>query len=193
MKDFELNEMRQQMAILKSKLDQQEIVSEHLVRRSMKNTVSSVNRRNMLTIVIALLMIPLGYYSFVKILGLSTTFWMGTNVVMLVSAAATIYNIRRLLTDNLMRENLIDVRREVARAKKFDTQWLFFSFPIIVAWLAWFTYESWQTSGKGGLASVLFTSGIGASIGLIIGLRLYFKTQRDYQEVISQIEEVTAE
>ena len=40
---FELENMRQQMNTLKKKLDQQEIVNDRLIRRSMKNTAGNIN------------------------------------------------------------------------------------------------------------------------------------------------------
>ena len=45
MYENELNEMRQQMAILKNKLDRQEIVNDHIIRRSMKRNVGNIKRR----------------------------------------------------------------------------------------------------------------------------------------------------
>ena len=42
--DFELENMRQQMATLKKKLDKQEIVNDHIIRQSMKKAAGSINR-----------------------------------------------------------------------------------------------------------------------------------------------------
>ena len=43
--NFELENMRQQMETLKKKLDQQEIVNDHLIRHSMKKTAGNISRR----------------------------------------------------------------------------------------------------------------------------------------------------
>ena len=43
--EFELENMRQQMTTLKNKLNQQEIVNDRLMRRSMRNEVNSIARR----------------------------------------------------------------------------------------------------------------------------------------------------
>jgi hypothetical protein len=69
MYENEMNEMRQQMAILKNKLDRQEIVNDHIIRRSMKRNVGNIKRRYYAVIALALLMIPYGYWAFLKLVG----------------------------------------------------------------------------------------------------------------------------
>ena len=43
--NFELEDMRQQMNTLKKKLDQQQIVNDHIIRQSMKKTANSIKTR----------------------------------------------------------------------------------------------------------------------------------------------------
>ena len=43
--NFDLENMRQQMTTLKNKLNQQEIVNDRLVRRSMRKEVNTITRR----------------------------------------------------------------------------------------------------------------------------------------------------
>ena len=43
--DFELENMRQQMQTLKNKLNEQEIVNDRLMRRSMTKEVNNITRR----------------------------------------------------------------------------------------------------------------------------------------------------
>ena len=59
--NFDLENMRQQMTTLKNKLNQQEIISDRLVRRSMKNEVNTIARRYYIIMTIGLFMIPYGY------------------------------------------------------------------------------------------------------------------------------------
>ena len=93
----------------------------------------------------------------------------------------------------MMNHNLVEARRKVASAKKFEANWLFFGIPAVVLWLGWFFYESYQVHG-GALSSGFFLGGcIGGIIGAICGLSLNFKTQRQYQDIIDQIEDLTQE
>jgi hypothetical protein len=60
-------------------------------------------------------------------------------------------------------------------------------------WLAWFFYEVYKIDNTL-LEQGLFWGGcVGGVIGAVIGLKTHFKTQRQYQEIIDQIEDITAE
>jgi membrane associated rhomboid family serine protease len=89
----------------------------------------------------------------------------------------------------MMHGNQLDVRRRMARAKKFDANWLFFGIPAIIVWLGWLGYEFYQKDGETALAMIIGAV-VGGVIGAIIGFSMHFKTQRQYQEIIDQIEEM---
>ena len=190
--DFDLENMRQQMTTLKNKLNKQEIVNDRLIRRSMKNEVNTITRRYYIIMAVGLFMVPYGYWCFVKLCGLSLFFWIVTSIFMLVCAGATYYTLRKINDPNLMNRNLVEARRKVASAKKFEANWLFFGIPAVVLWLSWFLYETYQING-GAYSNGFFWGGcIGGIIGAICGLSLNFKTQRQYQDIIDQIEDLTA-
>ena len=190
--DFELESMRQQMNTLKNKLNQQEIISDRLVRRSMKNEVNTIARRYYIIMAVGLFMVPYGYWSFVKLAGLSLFFWIVTSIFMLICVGATFYNSRKISDPELMSHSLVEARKKVASAKKFEADWLFFGIPAVVLWLGWFLYEVYQIHG-GAIDNGFFWGGcIGGIIGAICGLSLNFKTQRQYQAIIDQIEDITA-
>ena len=56
--NFELEDMREQMSTLKKKLNQQEIVNDRLVRRSMKNEVNTITRRYTIVMILSVLTVP---------------------------------------------------------------------------------------------------------------------------------------
>lgn len=191
--DFELENMRQQMTTLKNKLNQQEIVNDRLIRRSMKNEVNTITRRYYIIMALGLFMIPYGYWCFVKLCGLTLFFWIATSIFMLVCVGATFYTLRKINDPDMMNRNLVEARKKVASAKKFEANWLFFGIPAVVLWLSWFLYETYQLHG-GALSNGLFWGGcIGGIIGAICGLSFNFKTQRQYQDIIDQIEDLTEE
>ena len=112
---------------------------------------------------------------------------------MLVSFGGTFYNSRKLSDSNMMTNNLVDVRRRMASAKKFDANWLLIGIPLAIVFLGWFMYESYQLH-SGALFNGLFWAGcIGGIVGAIWGFSLHFKTQRQYQDIIDQIEDLTSE
>ena len=189
--DTQFEEMRMQMEMLKSKLDKQEIVNDRILRKSMKKNMNNITRRYPILVVLALLMIPYAYYVFVSMMGYSIGFWIATVVFMLISCGFTVWNGRDLYTGNLMEKNLLEVRQKMALAKKRDNQWMLFGFPMLILWLAYFVYEVYQKGGAEEVHSLLIAAAFGGAVGLIIGLIAHFKTQREYQEIIDQIEEVT--
>ena len=191
--NFNLEEMRQQMTTLKNKLNQQEIVNDRLIRRSMRNEVSNINRRYNIIMAIGILMVPYGYWCFVKLVGLSVFFWIATSIFMLICAGATFYNSRKISDPGLMSHSLVEARKKVASAKKFESNWLLFGIPAVILWMGWFFYETYQIQG-GDFYNGFFLGGcIGGIIGAIIGIKIHLKTQRQYQDVIDQIEDLTAE
>ncbi|MBR2243579.1 MAG: hypothetical protein IJ888_02450 [Prevotella sp.] len=191
--NFDLENMRLQMETLKKKLDQQEIVNDRIIRHSMKKTANTISRRYYFIMAVCLLMIPYSYWAFVMLNGFSIPFWMFTCFVMLVCCGGTYYNNRNLSDSNMMTNNLVDVRRRMARAKKFDANWLLIGIPLAIVFLGWFMYESYQLHPDAFFNGLFWAGCIGGVIGAIWGFSLHFKTQHQYQEIIDQIEDITQE
>lgn len=190
--NFELEDMREQMSTLKKKLNQQEIVNEHLVRRSMKKEVNTITRRYNIVMVLSVLMVPYFYWVFVKLSGFSMAFWIGSSIFMLICGGATFYNTHKISNPDMMSHSLVEARKKVASAKKFDVDWLKFGIPAVILWFGWFTYEVYLQDND--LANGLFWGGcVGGVIGAIVGFKIHFKTQRQYQDIIDQIEDLTAD
>lgn len=190
--DMELDAMRQQMNTLKKKLDQQQIVNDHIIRQSMRKTAKSIKTRYYAIMALSLLMIPYTYLIFIERLGISLAFWIATAVFMLICCGATYYNSLNVNIPNAMGRNLIEVSSRMARAKKFDANWLFFGIPAVIVWLGWLTWELYQLDAE---MTRYMVYGIicGAAIGSIAGFRMHHKTQSQYQEIIDAIEDITAD
>ena len=190
--DKEMDAMRQQMSTLKKKLDQQEIVNDHIIRQSMRKTANSIKTRYYAIMAISLVMIPYTYMVLVIRQGISLSFWIATAVFMLVCCGATYYNSLNVNIPNAMGRNLIEVSHRMARAKKFDANWLFFGIPAVIIWLGWLTWEFYQLDAE--TARYMFYGIIcGGIFGAILGFKMHFETQRQYQDIIDQIEEITKE
>ena len=169
--NFELENMRQQMNTLKKKLEQQEIVNDRFIRHSMKQTAGNISRRYYMIMALCLLMLPYSYWAFVMLNGFSIPFWIFTCITMLVC---------------------LEVRRRMASAKKFDANWLFFGIPLAIVFLGWFMFESYLLHPNAFFNGLFWAGCIGGVLGAIWGFSLHFRTQRQYQEIIDQIEDITA-
>ncbi len=186
--DYELEEMRQQMAILKDKLENQTIVNDRFIRRSIKRGVSTINKRYLVLGIIALAMIPYGYWAFVMIAGLSVALWLASCLMMLIVVGFMIYNSRDMRDNALMSGNLLDVKRKVTLAQKRDANWLWFGIPMALAWGAWAVYEMSQKMGDNEYIVPWCIAGV--LVGALIGLKVHFKTQSRFNEIIEQIEDL---
>lgn len=190
--ELELQQMRHQMSTLKDMLQGQQILNDRLIRHAVKKDMSSINRRYTILIALALLMIPYSYWAFVEWSGYSLWLWIVTAVFMLVCAAATYYNGKDVRDSSLMIDDLLMTRKKMARAKRFENRWLFFGIPMLIVWLGCFAFEIYRNSGGEELKALLIGGGVGAVVGALIGLKIHFKTQRQYQDIIDQIEDFTA-
>jgi hypothetical protein len=188
--DYELDEMRQQMAILKNKLDNQTIVSDRLIRRAVKNSVSILNKRYLVVSIIALAMIPYGYWAFVVLNGLSIWLWLGTCVIMLAVVGFCFFNGRDMRDPKLVEKNLLETKRKVAAAKKRDNNWLWFGIPMAIAWTVWAGWEMAQKMDGDFMKYFMPWFIICVTAGVLIGLKVHFKTQSHFRDIIEQIEDL---
>ena len=190
MNETQFEDMRQQMNTLKEKLGKQEIVNDRIIRHTMEKDAGKITRRYHFIIALCLLMIPYTYWVFVMSLDHSLDFWIGTSAFMLVCAGATYYNSQNVTNANMMSNNLVAVGQKMARAKKFDANWLFFGIPAAIGWLAWLTWELYQQDTEAARYS-LYGVVFGAIIGTLVGIKIHVNTMHQYQEIIDQIEELS--
>ncbi len=191
--DFELDEMRQQMAILKNKLDNQTIVNDRLIRRAVKNSVSTINKRYLVISIIAFAMIPYGYWAFVKLNGLSIPLWIAMSVLMLAVIGFCIYNGREMRKNDFVSDNLLDTKRKTLKAQKRDAMWPYFGIPVAIGWAAWVGWEMTQKLEGDFLKYFIPWFIICVTAGALIGLKVHFKTQRHFRDILEQIEDVEDE
>ena len=187
--DFELKQMRQQMAILQNKLDNQTIVSDRFIRRSVSHSATTINRRYLVISIVALAMIPYGYWAFVKLNGLSIALWIAMSVMMLAVVAFCIYNGREMRRRDFTSGNLLDTKRKALAAKRRDNNWLWFGIPMTTAWVVWVGWEMAQKLGADFKFFMPFFI-ICFVAGIVMGLAVHFRTQRHYRDIIEQIEDL---
>lgn len=186
--DLELEQMRQQMAILQNKLDNQAIVSDRFIRRSVSHSATTINRRYLVISIVALAMIPYGYWAFVKLNGLSIALWIAMSVLMLAVVGFCIYNGREMRRRDFTSGNLLDTKRKALAAKRRDNNWQWFGIPMATAWAVWVGWEMAQKMGADVKFFIPFFI-ICSVAGIVMGLAVHFRTQRHYRYIIEQIED----
>lgn len=195
--NFELEQMRAQLGILKQKLEKQDIVNERLMRRSMKSKMSWINKY----LIIAIFAIPFVAFSMLPMvfqMGISW-WWYGFTLVIITGSVIADWYVNYLRDDVFMKGNLVETAERLTRMKSLRLRQTLIGLGVVVVWLAWLFYELYTKTHAAGNDTVehvmglgyMYGGGIGAVVGLIIGLRLFFKMQRTNDEIINDIEELT--
>ena len=187
---IELNEMKQQISLLRRKLEKETIVNEKLIRSSMRDKLKAVKRRSYILCAVAIGVCPLWA---TPTFDFHSSWFKGVTIAFLfIAVAYEIYCDQLLSTQNYVSGNLIDEARKLSRYKQLSRQWHWFSIPFLFIWLSWFVYEA-TSVGDFHANNILIGGLIGGTIGGVIGWRIYRKGQNAVSEVIEQIEELTGE
>ena len=184
----EILEMREQLASLKKRLENQEIVNEKILREAMSRKLSTIYRRAMGLCAMSFIGIPAMLYT-THNLGFSVVYGCVTVALILVGVVAQFLTHYRIGRDTLSGD-LITTYNEVARMKKIYQRWHYFSMPIFVLWLGWGAYEVHihHSQDATQLFAIIIGAVVGLVLGLIFGLRQHRQTLRAAKEIMQQIE-----
>ena len=190
--EFELEDLRQQMAAIKEKVDQQGHLNEELVKEAIQSKMKGVHRTLFKLSLVALLCIPC-YIAMRYTYNFSWPFIIVT-ILMLIGFVLADYLINRLDVSH-MGDDLVATARKLAQMKKNRSLSQKIGIVVTIPWLAWFCYESFMhraitygTADTWGYVITCFVCGI---IGAIIGIRIFRKMQRANDEMIDQINELS--
>ena len=187
----ELQQMKEQLAILTQKLDKETIVNERLMRQAMKSKASWLRRKAILESAITLIMIPYFIWVMPGLFGLSVEFCAFTCFFMVLALGYNYYIHTHFRPDKFAHGNLLEARQDTLMLKKFYANWLkFIGIPFIVVFFTWFIYDIAQVIHGEELKGALGGMAIGTVIGSIVGIYRYRKTQRTADEILAQIEEM---
>lgn len=190
----EVDELREQLALFKHRLDQQEIISDRLMRRSMNARISIFTKTSVIADIAVLLMMPLVFWVFSK-MGIS---WYLGLIVLLGVIIELAYNIichrqiQRLFTED---NDLLTVRRGLLKFKKAERQAMLISIPLLALWalaLCW-QLGVFADNPTGRVAAIGIRAGIGFFIGSLIVFCGYFWEMRRVNHSIREIDELSAE
>ena len=195
-KNTELEEMRQQLGILKSKLDNQTLVNDKLIRQSMLNKMSFMKKYTWVSFLV-LLFIYYGYNEVRILFNLSWWFYGFTVLVMTFSVCFDAY-INHVNKKEFLNGDLIAASLQMQRMKKLRKKSFLCGTIIMIIWTPWFFIETYYGSGaaNGGENTSMFYGmlvggGVGLIAGVAIGIWLYLRMQRINSDIISQIDELT--
>ena len=185
--DNTLNEMQQQMQLLKDKLSKQTIVNEQMMRNAFGKGIKDL-RSNYSVKTIAAIAGMLGCPSFYN-LGCSLYFVIFGELIMLIALVATLYA-NRLIPR--MDDDLLTAAGNLTRFRKINAEWVKYGIPTMVVWLGWLIVElfSGEEFTAGQAYAMIGGIAVGLTVGMCIGLRIRREIMRGVDELMAQIKEM---
>ncbi|MBQ9285982.1 MAG: hypothetical protein IJ209_06865 [Bacteroidaceae bacterium] len=176
-KDFE--EMRQQMDLLKEKLNRQEVVNEQLMRRTIESKLNRLNtnrRFKRIYMISNMVFIP-----WLLVRGLALPLWFAVVTVGMIALALVYHEafMEHISADDLNRYSIHEINEKAVRLKQQGARWLRIGIPLIIVWLITFIYvvqHRFDLEAEG--ESILYGVAIGTIIGACLGFIIYRKQRR---------------
>ena len=114
----ELEQMKEQMNLLKEKIEKEKIVNQQLLRVAMKEKVSSLNRDAIIFVILGIVAIPYCTWVFISILNMSWWFIGVTDLFFLAAIVYTYFSHKDIKAKELMDGNLIEVSKKIMRMRR---------------------------------------------------------------------------
>ena len=192
----ELELLRQQMNMLKEKLDAQEIINDKLFTKSMRKEMSWIKKY----VYIQFALIPFVALIWVGVkftLGLS---WWNYAYLMLLCVFFVyidyVINVKALSNADYHKNNLIETARKLAKMKRQRSIQMIVEILLLIVWLIWTFFEvNAAQSTATGIRQSLLQGGIiggyiGGIIGIIVAFVIFYKMQRTNDRLIEQIDDM---
>ncbi len=189
----ELQEIRDQLALLHRKLDREVVVNENMLRGLVRNNVTTLDRIARRTILLQLLGALYSWF-FLK-LGISVWFCCTTTALFLIAAACTYLVHQCIQANDIASNDLIEVYRKTYRLKHRYANWLKVGIPTLSLWFVWLIIEIKYFSTIPPEAKIYFICGCiaGIIVGSIIGFHKYRKTMHLINHILQDIDEFKQE
>lgn len=184
---LEIEEMREQLNILKEKLQNETLLNDALLRKATKSMLSGIQRQTWGLSIFTLLAIPFCAWTFHHY---NFSWWhIGfTSAMLLFCLVCGLIQHWKLGTADVASSNLLECSRKLKKLKSHYVEWLKIAIPLMVLWLSWTITESViHSTGK---EMIAFVAGVvvGGVTGGIIGNKLRVRMIRKLDEIITMIE-----
>ena len=185
--NMELYELREQIALLKEKLQRQQIISERTIVEAAQKGISKLNRSGKVSMIFGLFAVVWCTFIFHRD-GFSPEFVVGTAILLGVCVLVTIYAHWRLMSVDISQGNLVEITQKLVHFRKIYSNWLFFSMPAMLVWCYCLYYDANRLHMN--TDSLLFGLAVGLVVGLIFGLKKHFSILRETDKVLANIKEL---
>lgn len=184
----ELEEMRNQIALLNKKLEKESIVNERLLRDAMKSKSKTINANAWVSVGASVFVIIWALFFF-PAEGFSWCFTAITIIMMLVCDFFT-WKHHKNVNSKTMNGDLVTVAKVMKKLRDDCVNWLKYGIIMVIFWFAWLATEyciilkDWKLS-----ILIIVSLLISLAIGGFIGLRMHRSVIHNAEDIIKQIEE----
>ncbi len=184
----ELETMRAQIALLKEKLDKETIVSDKLLRDTMRHKARTINANAWVSVGASIFVI-IWALAYIPKEGFSWWFAGATVLMMLVCDFFT-WKYHKDVNAKTMSGDLLTVAKVMKQLRDNYKKWLKYSIAMISVWFVWLSAEFCIQLNDWRLSLILIVILlISLAIGGFIGLKMHNSVIRNAEEIIQQIEE----
>ncbi len=142
----ELEQLRSQVAEFKSRMEQQEIVSRHLLDEAMKGHVSWIKQMSVWGGVLDLALVPLIVYLLKSIVGVSWLPIIAVCIGMVFEAFFNFWNVSTIRDKHLAANDVINTQKRLRTYKRREKLYFYIIIPFLLLWLVWLFFDVY--SGK---------------------------------------------
>ncbi|MBQ6730280.1 MAG: hypothetical protein IJQ83_09140 [Bacteroidales bacterium] len=142
----ELEQLRSQVAEFKSRMEQQEIVSRHLLDEAMKGHVSWIKQMSVWGGFVDLALVPLTIYLLKSIVGVSWLPIIAVCIVMVFEAFFNFWNVSTIRDKYLAANDVINTQKRLRTYKRREKLYFYIIIPFLLLWLVWLFFDVY--SGK---------------------------------------------
>lgn len=191
----ELDLMRQQMSAFKQQLEQQEVVNDRLLTESMKKKMSWIK----MYIIAEIIILPLIWLVLIGMKSVFDLTWWSVGAMAFMCTFDVWYdyhiNIQCMKNTDYNRDNLLYTTQKLLDMKQRRAVQMGISVPMLIVVVVCIGFDFNGGSKADDMEAVATTigGGVGAVIGIIIAYFIYRKMQSTNDELIEQIDELTAE
>ena len=189
---LDLEQMREQLGILKQKLDKQAIVTDTLIHQAMKQKMSWITKYCWFAALVAFPFICIGWWEIKDMWGISIYSYLLLVILTGGSIVADIV-INKMKPEDWRNENLVETAKKLAKMKHTRKVQVRIQMPLLVLVLVVLGYDAYQSGvvSHDRLMYYGFSCLVGGVVGGLIGLRILAKMQRTNDEIIEQIESLS--
>ena len=193
--ELEFGEMKNQLDLLRERLDKQIEINEKQLRRAIGEGLGSLRSRDRFGLIFCVVLTALMPLLFV-VQGYGCLF-VGATFVLLAFNSLKAYLMKIDASRDIDRLDLVSTSKRLLKYKHNNTIYIVYSMPVLMVWTLWYLYEickRLQIDSASGCFIMLSCMLFGEVVGGIIGYFSFYRpSMRDADRVLNQIKEITSE